>query len=224
MEPAVFLRVEGEETTKQSTEVNIPVRIKSEETIGAISLVISYPEKIFRIAAINTPYCNDNITYYAANGELRIAWYADQPILFQADDVVFTISGEWTKTEQPIALEAIAGSELTDYNATPISRVSLSYPKITTTAFGSNLSVNTPSPNPFDANTSISYTLHENSNLRIEILDILGKEITQLAQGIQQAGNHQLLIDGTMLAPGMYYCRFTSPGTNQQTIRLIKLR
>lgn len=74
-----------------------------------------------------------------------------------------------------------------------------------------------PYPNPTNTTTTITYTMRSNTNARIALYDIFGREVAVLADGVQATGDHQLVIDPVQLglAPGMYFCNMTSEGSTQ---------
>ncbi|MFN4083422.1 MAG: M43 family zinc metalloprotease [Bacteroidia bacterium] len=61
-------------------------------------------------------------------------------------------------------------------------------------------------PNPFSDATSVMYTLNENANVNITVFDMLGKQITTVFSGKQQAGDHVVEINKNQhnLNTGMY--------------------
>ena len=62
-------------------------------------------------------------------------------------------------------------------------------------------------PNPFNPNTSISFDLPAQSEVRIAVYDVLGKELTRLVDGVMPAGRHTVQFDGKDLSSGLYLCR-----------------
>ncbi len=74
-----------------------------------------------------------------------------------------------------------------------------------------------PYPNPTNSTSVITYSMQSNSNARIALYDIFGREVAVLADGMQTMGDHQLVIDPVQLglAPGMYFCNMTSEGSTQ---------
>jgi hypothetical protein len=65
-------------------------------------------------------------------------------------------------------------------------------------------------PNPFNPTTTIKYRIPENSQVTIKLFDILGNHIKTLVNENQQAGTHNLLLDGTDLSSGVYFYQITS--------------
>ena len=52
-------------------------------------------------------------------------------------------------------------------------------------------------PNPFNASTVISYMLREGGSVKLEVYDVLGRRTKTLVDGIQVAGRHEVIWDGT---------------------------
>ena len=63
-------------------------------------------------------------------------------------------------------------------------------------------------PNPFSNTTTISYTLPEESIVKISIYDVLGQKITTLIDKTQNPGQYNIKFDGAALMQGIYFCRF----------------
>jgi len=60
-------------------------------------------------------------------------------------------------------------------------------------------------PNPFNASTLIGYYLPQPAKVRIEIYDILGRQITTLQDKSQPAGEHQIVWNANELSSGIYF-------------------
>jgi len=61
-------------------------------------------------------------------------------------------------------------------------------------------------PNPFNTQTTIEYSLFEDSKITLIISDIAGRQITVPINGeTKPAGTHKVIFDGTQLPSGMYY-------------------
>ncbi len=62
-------------------------------------------------------------------------------------------------------------------------------------------------PNPFNAQTVIRYNLSVESQVRIEIYDIVGRSIASFDNGEQSPGYHQLIWDADNQPSGIYFLR-----------------
>lgn len=65
-------------------------------------------------------------------------------------------------------------------------------------------------PNPFNPTTSISYALAKSGMVSLKVFDVLGREVATLVNGAQDAGRHNVQLNATNLASGMYIYRIES--------------
>lgn len=76
-------------------------------------------------------------------------------------------------------------------------------------------------PNPFAEESTLSYSLNSKQHVEIALFDLYGRKIQSLENGLQDAGEHTLKIDGDHLAPGFYTVVFTS-GNQKETFKIIR--
>lgn len=62
-------------------------------------------------------------------------------------------------------------------------------------------------PNPFNPNTNIEFELPKRTYVVLKIYDILGREVTTIAEGIKEAGTHHVQWDTGRYSSGVYYYR-----------------
>jgi hypothetical protein len=60
-------------------------------------------------------------------------------------------------------------------------------------------------PNPFRSTTDISYELAAGSDVRIEVMDLAGRQVMEIKEGTKPAGKHTCRLDGSLLEPGIYF-------------------
>jgi hypothetical protein len=65
-------------------------------------------------------------------------------------------------------------------------------------------------PNPFNPKTVVSYQLSVVSEVRLEVYDILGREVATLVNEKKPAGRYQVTFDGTRVSSGVYFYRLTA--------------
>ena len=65
-------------------------------------------------------------------------------------------------------------------------------------------------PNPFNPTTVISYQLPVASSVRLVVYDMLGREVTELANGRMSAGEHKATFSADGLSSGVYFCRLVA--------------
>ncbi len=69
-------------------------------------------------------------------------------------------------------------------------------------------------PNPFSEATTIRFELSLPENVTLEVFDVLGRRVLTPVDGLTTAGRHEVTIEGTELAGGMYFYRLRGEGIN----------
>ena len=83
-------------------------------------------------------------------------------------------------------------------------------------------------PNPFNPETVIEYTIPEPAHVRLDVFNILGRQVDVLVNREQTAGDHEAVWDGTdgageRVASGVYLCRLTAGNhTTARKMMLVK--
>jgi len=62
-------------------------------------------------------------------------------------------------------------------------------------------------PNPFNPTTTIEFSLPANSNIRLVVVDMLGRVVKEVANGAYAAGSHKVTLNASSLASGVYFYR-----------------
>lgn len=86
-----------------------------------------------------------------------------------------------------------------------------------------NFEISQNYPNPFNPETSIMYSLQKASMVKIELYDLLGRKVFTIADGLIQAGNHTVKIDGSNLTSGIYLVHAES-GSIGKTMKITLIR
>ena len=84
-------------------------------------------------------------------------------------------------------------------------------------------------PNPFNPSTTIRYHIPEQSQVRINIYNILGKNITELTNNIKSAGDYSLKWNAGSMPSGFYFLNIEAIALNSnnkfnKTIKMILLK
>ncbi len=119
-------------------------------------------------------------------------------------------SGDLTGTDNPGFIEM---NEAKNVTATFIDVSGIDDPEMN--AFGlSNY------PNPFSGKTTISYTLKQDSDVKIIVFDMFGKIVKELVSQSQAPGDYKVELDGSDLESGIYFYQFSN-GTQSVTKKMI---
>ncbi len=78
-------------------------------------------------------------------------------------------------------------------------------------------------PNPFNPTTNITYSLPQQSKVRLRVYNILGQMVMELFNGLQNSGNHVVTFDASRLAGGVYFYRLEA-GTYVNVKKMILLK
>tara|TARA_R110000868_G_scaffold396971_5_gene669489 strand:+ start:3112 stop:4206 length:1095 start_codon:yes stop_codon:yes gene_type:complete len=79
-------------------------------------------------------------------------------------------------------------------------------------------------PNPFNPSTRISFDLPTSSKVRLEVFDMLGRQVAVLIQDqIKNSGENSAVWNATGFSSGIYYAVLTTP-TSIQSIKMLLLK
>ncbi len=79
-------------------------------------------------------------------------------------------------------------------------------------------------PNPFNPTATVEITLPDAADLQVRVYNVTGQMVAELANGSYHAGSHNLTIDGSALASGIYFVHTQVPDqiNDIQKITLLK--
>ncbi|MEJ5263377.1 MAG: T9SS type A sorting domain-containing protein [Ignavibacterium sp.] len=78
-------------------------------------------------------------------------------------------------------------------------------------------------PNPFNPATKIAYTLKEAGNVNIKVYNLLGQQVAELVNEMQQPGSYTIEFDGSNLPSGTYiYTLITNNYTESKKMILLR--
>lgn len=134
----------------------------------------------------------------------------------------FVMDGAWSSYRFP-------GSGTTIVSSHPDGLVILDPLPVTTThseaspTVSEAFSLSPAYPNPFNPATSTVLSLPRQTRIRAEVLDMLGRPVDVLEDGVLPAGEHTLIFDAAELPSGSYYIRVqTTQYTTGTGVVLIK--
>ncbi len=78
-------------------------------------------------------------------------------------------------------------------------------------------------PNPFNPTTTIEFSLPAAGDVTLVVYNIMGQEVTRLADGHYEAGHHQVEWDASNVATGVYFYRIQA-GAITETKKMLLLK
>lgn len=155
----------------------------------------------------------------AQNAALRIGTETQRaPVSIDAVGGRLTV--EWNITRSGLSLELLSGAAATPITMDGSGRAELILRPGRTEMFlltmpGGPQTPSLPSrmildqnfPNPFNPSTVISYSLPARAFVRLVVFDLLGRELSVLAQSEEDAGSHRVVWDASNVSGGVYYYR-----------------
>lgn len=78
-------------------------------------------------------------------------------------------------------------------------------------------------PNPFNPSTTISFSIPENSRVRLVIYNALGEQVADLLNQELSAGTHQIMWSADHFSSGVYFCRIEA-GKNVAVRKLLLMK
>jgi hypothetical protein len=78
-------------------------------------------------------------------------------------------------------------------------------------------------PNPFNPNTTLSYSIPEAAHVKLQVFDNTGREVATLVNEMINSGTHTLNFDANSLPSGLYIARLTA-GTFSASQKLVLMK
>ena len=69
-------------------------------------------------------------------------------------------------------------------------------------------------PNPFNPSTSLAYSVPVQSDVTLDVYNLIGQKVITLVQGSVDAGTHSKVFDASSLSSGTYIYKLTAVGEN----------
>ena len=79
-------------------------------------------------------------------------------------------------------------------------------------------------PNPFNPLSSIKFQILRNSNIKLVVYNIIGKEITTLVNEKKSSGTYKITFDGSNLSSGIYFYSLFINGVRVDTKKMLLIK
>ncbi|MBD3170467.1 MAG: T9SS type A sorting domain-containing protein [candidate division Zixibacteria bacterium] len=91
------------------------------------------------------------------------------------------------------------------------------------TAMPTKVALHENYPNPFNAQTVISFDIPNDANVNLEVYNLMGQKVATLADGLMEAGTHNVSWDASQYSSGVYFYKL-STGEEVFTKRMTLLK
>lgn len=78
-------------------------------------------------------------------------------------------------------------------------------------------------PNPFNASTNITFSLPTAGAVKLRVIDVMGREVKRLQDGMLNAGEHNVSFDAGDLPSGLYFARLVA-GEQIKTAKILLIK
>ena len=222
---SIELMTEGQIVADSYQETELSVNIKNAVEMGALTLRFAYPEEYLEIEDVVLAATGESLIFSANEGMLTTAWFSLEPIALAENDELILVkvrTKDLSNIEEPVTFSLNAYSELADGSAQVLDDVVIAMPAIITETLGmsdntmdaTNLTIY---PNPANDICRLSYQLAEAGRVTVSVYNLMGEKVMDGADFHQEEGQHELCLNTSSLAVGMYCCRITFEGENSWT-------
>ncbi|MCP4633092.1 MAG: T9SS type A sorting domain-containing protein, partial [candidate division Zixibacteria bacterium] len=115
------------------------------------------------------------------------------------------------------------GTEICDMGAFSGEGIPTDVPEIVVSSLPYQTSLSQNYPNPFNPVTTIEYALPHQSEVRLDVYNLLGQRVETLVDNIQKLGNYSISWNASGFSSGIYFYRLTS-GDKTYTKRMTLLK
>ncbi|MCD4679101.1 MAG: T9SS type A sorting domain-containing protein, partial [Bacteroidales bacterium] len=220
MAPSVTLNTLGVKEIKANEEFELPIFVANDMELGAISLVLDYPENKVRLLDVLINTDDNKLLFSAKDGKLRLSWYSLDPMLLSANDAMIILKLKAKGSVENVSFSLDAASELNDRYSNTIYNATLYIPElIEVQGAPNNYFLGYNHPNPFNRLTQIVYGLPEPAHVSLNVFNLFGEQVDILVDQSQSEGTYTVNYDGSNLVPGVYLYKIEVQGATQDFMR-----
>jgi len=213
---------EGVVYTAINQEVDLPVRVNDFIRLAALSLDISFNNKIIDVTGLTSEL--KDLKFRVNKGKIQIAWADINDVYLQANDILFTLKvkmiSEKKSVEDLFTYNSLA--EFADRNGHIINVNSLKISDIEVNNRNDEIRI---FPNPFKEILSIELELVEPSFVSVTCYNVFGQKTRLIENQFRMSGNNILNLNTSDLRLGVYSCEIITYGgsiINNKVFKIVK--
>lgn len=222
--PQVYLENTEVVNATEGDIIDIPVVMKDNASIGAISLSLGYPSESLEILGVTTPANKGTLLCNNQNGNIRISWFSSDPMSVENGQTILNIKAR-VISSSTIQFGQSGEGEFADAEGKVIPQASIAIPVIKS-KYGSLLQAMSAStfaiiPNPVETDTRISYTSATDQLATIHVINMLGQIVYN--QSFQlTTGENNTTISMENQPKGLYFVELWVGSQKLESKKLIK--
>lgn len=213
---SIYLQHEGEIHFPSAGEMLIPIFVRVDCEVGAISLVIQEPKGVLELLGIVLPEPKGDLTYTIRNSEIRMAWFSEEAINLKRTETLLWIRARLKDNASylgsGISFALGIASEIADAAAWPYEHLELYIPNVKVDMVPDELSLADVFPNPATDKLHIRFGLPQDASIRLSTYNLHGAQLGQKAVYHLKAGIHEVEMDVTSLSTGLYFIQLEHTG------------
>jgi hypothetical protein len=197
--------------------ISLPFGVESAVSLGAISLVLELPAG----AIVQNVEMTDqsNVVFNQNENLLFISWFGIMPLQVNAGETVFSVSLSGINMNNNTPIGMMAGSQISDWNGTTYSNMSLTLPKVVFMEMNTDIVRNYP--NPASGQTVFTVQVQNDGPVSVRIFNICGELVSVPYSGFLTKGSHAINYDVKGLKAGSYMLVFESQNGRKSSTKLI---
>jgi hypothetical protein len=168
-------------------------------------------------------------TIYSFNGVIDRFWYLRATRIYWSNDNGVTFDTQYVGTGTYLAMNLVQdGQVIRGWAVTSAGLITAYYETISginnnQNEIPNNYLLAQNYPNPFNPSTKISFMLPKAGDVRLTVIDILGREVATLVNGYRNAGTHTVDFDASNFASGVYFYRIDA-GTFTDVKKMVLMK
>ncbi len=213
----------GEDVTiSGSSYIEVPFTLANVDNVYACSWTFTYDASLLAFESIEYPGMSFNsIEYSGDNGIVHVSCSSSSPINVEEATIVLNFSSSvsgLSDTYTNVYFQSAKWNEMELVEDPAVTEVYIDYlGSDDPSAPGYTTALNACYPNPFNPETTVSFSLENAGHACVEIYNTRGQKITTLVDENLTSGAHSYIWDGTdarrkPVASGLYLIRMTSAG------------
>lgn len=184
----------------QASRVRIPVSAKTAgEKVNSLALSFNYDASVLSFQSIQlTDLTREFLveTNATETGEVHIAMLSTEAVVKDGEVLWLLFDVNEPGNSDAMASVEISNGTINDLSLANFAKANVSFENPELANLPDQFKLSQNYPNPFNPETRISFQLPESGHVKLQIFNVLGKEIRTLVNEKREAGYHHLIWDG----------------------------